>query len=72
MNSIFIVLLGDRYEGYTILSVRSSFNSAQKFCIDFIENDDLGPTIGEWIQRSNDYWYREHDYLSIMEKQVEE
>jgi len=72
MSKIYIVVLGSKYEGYTILSesAYSSHESAKQFCLEYIANDDLFPTLGEWAkQEHKSYWCRSHghDYLTIIE-----
>lgn len=70
MFAIYLVLLGDKYEGYTVLSAYSSYKSAKKFCINYMANDDLVSVLGEWVARDDGYWWRSHNYLTIHEIEV--
>ncbi len=70
MFVIYLVLLGDKYEGYVVLSAHTSHGAAKKFCVDFMSNDDLATVLGKWVEKDNNYWYRNHEYLAIREMEV--
>lgn len=75
MSKIYIVILGCKYEGYTILSesAYSSHESAKKFCLEYMSNDDLISVLGEWVKQDNkSYWCRGYDYLTVVEMDVSE